>query len=44
MYSIPDEVDRLIAGLLKAKAFALVTLAPMGEFDQLYREVILDHC
>ena len=44
VYSIRDEVDRLVDGLAEGEeSLRLVTLAPMGEFDQLYREVILDH-
>ena len=38
LYSLPEEVDRLVEGVKKAKEAARVS-----EFEQLYREVILDH-
>ena len=40
LYSIPEEVDRLVDGLHKAKTSPRLA---MCEFDQLYRELILDH-
>ena len=40
LYSIPEEVERLLAGLHKVKASLGQS---MSEFEQLYREVILDH-
>ena len=40
LYTIPEEIDRLVDGLHKVKK-NLGSL--MSEFDQLYREVILDH-
>ena len=39
VYTIPEEIDRLVAGLEKVKKLTRL----MSEFDQLYREVILDH-
>ncbi len=39
LYTIPEEIDRLVAGLRKVKE----VLGSESEFDQLYREVILDH-
>ena len=39
LYSIPEEIDRLIAGLAQGQGVARL----MSEFEQLYREVILDH-
>ena len=39
LYTIPEEIDRLVDGLHKVKK----NLELMSEFDQLYREVILDH-
>ena len=40
LYSMPEDVDRLIAGLPRCKeTFGRAE----SEFDQMYREVILDH-
>ena len=39
LYTIPEEIDRLVDGLHKVKK----NVRLMSEFDQLYREVILDH-
>ena len=41
LYTIPEEIDRLVDGLHKVKKN--LGVEPMSEFDQLYREVILDH-
>ena len=38
LYTIPEEIDRLVEGLHKARK-----ILGVSEFDQLYREVILDH-
>ena len=38
LYSVPEEIDRLVAGLHKVKKSSR-----MSEIEQLYREVILDH-
>src|SRR5262249_37374035 len=44
VYSIREEVDRLVDGVVKAKQpFVELPSSSMTEFDQLYREVILDH-
>ena len=40
LYTIPEEIDRLVAGLHTVKKSSGLA---MSEFDQLYREVILDH-
>ena len=40
LYTLPEEIDRLVDGLHRArKLFG----RPMSELDSLYREVILDH-
>ena len=36
---MPDEIDRLAAGVRKAREL----MSLMSEFEDLYREVILDH-
>ena len=39
LYTVPEEIDRLAASVLRAQGAA----SSMSEFEDMYREVILDH-